>query len=583
MSAKGVKTQILGEQLEDQCTTKQQVLATSITSQASNVKLPDWRVLQMCNTNDITVTPVDTRYDLLQPPSSIRKVNITSQDSPYILKERLGEGGYGRVYLAIDKATGEQVAIKEHRVYQEGLEEELDRTWIEKSNIDYNEIDLLYRWNHPHVMHAKDILLDHEDRILMVLPYALELSSFLESNTVPLDVRVRWIEELVDGMAFIQSQGHFHCDIKPENCFLLPIEKSCTNTTDPHHLKLVVGDLGLSYPYEYRKTDTCGTSHFNPLEMDTYIWNDLADPTDQLIQALDTITYKPQISKVDMYLVGNTALYILSDNNIFGSYSYMKSNPSATTNRILRYIQGEDDVLNLHGGFFQLDEFVKEYPKVASTVRSMLALDPSKRPDTFIDVLVSMDGKITPGSCCEVLPTQSLSDASESDLRVLSKCAKKIIMSLQDIGNYNKTVIQYELLFNVITLLYRAMPMRLLDQSKTEEILQAVLCLAFRLGWIDNVEHLLQLTTLLEVDDMDRIYDVANQITVYLKGTLRFPFLYQVGGTDAHFKDIVKSSVTNPSYFIKLMLQPYHSYTIAKNDIPLDKVSRLHDKIIFQK
>ena len=81
--------------------------------------------------------------DTSQPASQKRFVQEASQLDKYDKKEKLGEGTYGVVYKAINKETGEMVALKKIRLEKE--DDGVPSTAI-------REISLLKGLKHPNIV-----------------------------------------------------------------------------------------------------------------------------------------------------------------------------------------------------------------------------------------------------------------------------------------------------------------------------------------------------------------------------------------------------------------------------------------------
>ena len=76
--------------------------------------------------------------------------NLTSHNlENYEFKSKLGEGTYGVVYKALDKTTGEYVALKKIKLEKE--EDGVPSTAI-------REISLLKGLSHPNVVELKEVL-----------------------------------------------------------------------------------------------------------------------------------------------------------------------------------------------------------------------------------------------------------------------------------------------------------------------------------------------------------------------------------------------------------------------------------------
>lgn len=193
----------------------------------------------------------------------------------YTLTRILGSGGMGTVYLAEDKAVGQQVAIKvvrtsDDEAYNEMLStsQAADRFRQEAravASLDHLHILPLYRYGEEETVYGTQAymvmqyrpegsLLDwQKKRARKVLAEASATSDPLETIQLPPGLPTDWplsIEEAADylmqaasALQYAHDQGIIHRDIKPAN-FLLRFD---TNpTTGTHSAFLLLSDFGLA-------------------------------------------------------------------------------------------------------------------------------------------------------------------------------------------------------------------------------------------------------------------------------------------------------------------------------------------------
>ncbi|KAI8530711.1 hypothetical protein RHMOL_Rhmol11G0080600 [Rhododendron molle] len=125
-----------------------------------------------------------------------------------IIKE-VGDGTFGSVWRAINKQTGEIVAIKKmKRKYY---------SWEEC--INSREVKSLRKMNHPNIVKLKEVIREHD-----ILYFVFE---YMECNLYHLikdrgklfsEAEIRnWCFQVFQGLAYMHQQGYFHRDLKPEN------------------------------------------------------------------------------------------------------------------------------------------------------------------------------------------------------------------------------------------------------------------------------------------------------------------------------------------------------------------------------
>ena len=129
---------------------------------------------------------------------------------PYRLVERLGVGGMGEVYLAIDERLDRRVALKRIRTAGDGSPERRERF--------RREARLAARLNHSSIVQIYDVLAEGEDEVL-VLEYVegTTLRRLVEAAALPPGRAAAIGREIAEGLAEAHRQGIVHRDLKSEN------------------------------------------------------------------------------------------------------------------------------------------------------------------------------------------------------------------------------------------------------------------------------------------------------------------------------------------------------------------------------
>jgi serine/threonine-protein kinase len=147
----------------------------------------------------------------------------------YRVERRLGRGGMGEVFLAVDERLGRRVAIK--RVLQDG-----DPAARERFR---REARAAARLNHSAVVQIYDVLQDEAgDAIVMEYAEGRTLRALLRDGLPPAELAVRLAREIAEGLAAAHAAGLVHRDLKAENVVVTPEE----------HAKIL--DFGLARPVE---------------------------------------------------------------------------------------------------------------------------------------------------------------------------------------------------------------------------------------------------------------------------------------------------------------------------------------------
>lgn len=141
-------------------------------------------------------------------------IDIGTHLGPYVIVDALGSGGMGRVFRARDSRLERDVAIKvladrPHRYHS-------DRERFER------EIKAVAALSHPNILAIFDMgeLGDHRYAVMEFL-HGETLRTSLMRGKLPWKKAVDIGAAIADGLAAAHAQGIIHCDLKPENIFVL--------------------------------------------------------------------------------------------------------------------------------------------------------------------------------------------------------------------------------------------------------------------------------------------------------------------------------------------------------------------------
>ncbi|KAK4973464.1 Protein kinase [Elasticomyces elasticus] len=156
------------------------------------------------------------------PPT--RKANRIEQ---YTILKTLGEGSFGKVKLAIHKATNQQVALKiiaRRKLVTRDMAGRIER-----------EIQYLQLLRHPHIIKLFTVITTPSD-ICMVLEYAGgELFDYIVQNGKMAEDKARkFFQQIVCAVEYCHRHKIVHRDLKPENLLL------------DENLNVKIADFGLS-------------------------------------------------------------------------------------------------------------------------------------------------------------------------------------------------------------------------------------------------------------------------------------------------------------------------------------------------
>jgi serine/threonine protein kinase len=133
----------------------------------------------------------------------------------YLLREKIGSGGFGTVYRGVHAHDEElQVAIK---VIHPFLLEQPDVLVTVRA-----ECRAVDRLDHPNIVRFRDLVVQPDvTAIVLELLQGRDLCALLRAGLPPVDDVVVWMEEVLGALAVAHDKGLIHRDIKPSNLFLV--------------------------------------------------------------------------------------------------------------------------------------------------------------------------------------------------------------------------------------------------------------------------------------------------------------------------------------------------------------------------
>ncbi|GMH61873.1 hypothetical protein TL16_g03350 [Triparma laevis f. inornata] len=127
----------------------------------------------------------------------------------YKITKQLGDGTYGSVLKAVNRQSGEVVAIKKMK--------KKFYTWEECMQL--REVKSLKKLNHPNIIKLKEVIREN-DELFFVFEFmeANLYESMKRRERMFPESKIRNIMyQIFQGLAFMHKHGFFHRDIKPEN------------------------------------------------------------------------------------------------------------------------------------------------------------------------------------------------------------------------------------------------------------------------------------------------------------------------------------------------------------------------------
>ena len=219
----------------------------------------------------------------------------TLNNGKYIIEKKIGAGGFGITYKAIQSGLNRTVCIKEYflsgkcgrnsqakTVFLQDISEEI----YEKYRIAFvKEAQILASLNHPNIVDIIDIF-DENNTSYMVMPFieGTPLQKIIENNgKLQYADAINYIAQITSAIDFIHKQHILHRDIKPDNIMIT------------HDYKAILIDFGNARQFEQ-----------DQVKAHTSIYTRGYAPPEQ---------YSPNTRKgsyTDIYALGATLYFVLT-------------------------------------------------------------------------------------------------------------------------------------------------------------------------------------------------------------------------------------------------------------------------------
>lgn len=137
-----------------------------------------------------------------------------TQIDRYRVETLLGEGGFGRVYLASDDALKRKVAIKVSRLRGKAL--------LDRKDLYIREAQAIAKLSHPNIVDIYDVGETSDIPFFFVSKYidGQSLEERIRSERMPMEEAVRLVATIANTLHYAHQKGIVHRDVKPANIII---------------------------------------------------------------------------------------------------------------------------------------------------------------------------------------------------------------------------------------------------------------------------------------------------------------------------------------------------------------------------
>lgn len=140
-------------------------------------------------------------------------------DQRYTLIDQLGEGGMGVVYRALDRLTGQTVALKSVKTpTQDLMFSSRGDGSVDLRLLLAREFQTLASLRHPNIISVLDYGFDEQRQPFFTMELVENAQTIVEAGlNQPINERLRLVEQLTQALLYLHRRGILHRDLKPAN------------------------------------------------------------------------------------------------------------------------------------------------------------------------------------------------------------------------------------------------------------------------------------------------------------------------------------------------------------------------------
>ncbi len=165
----------------------------------------------------------------------------------YTLIEKIGEGGFGHVYKAEQKSTGQLVAIKLLKIANSEFDQQKRKNQIARFE---RETQLCAEINHPNIVKLIDKGYTSNNEPFAVFEYVTGQTLkdlILQTNGIDPSETGVLMEQVLNALVCAHEKGIVHRDLKPHNIMV-------TKTGSKNHIKILDFGIG-AFTTDFRNND----------------------------------------------------------------------------------------------------------------------------------------------------------------------------------------------------------------------------------------------------------------------------------------------------------------------------------------
>ena len=368
---------------------------------------------------------------------------------------------------------------------------------------DYNEIDILSRFQHPNMLGLIARFIDSKNHIHLILPLADEdLYKRAQKGNYTIDQVLDWMFQILSAVEFLHSNNYYHCDIKTDNILLF-------------NNQALLADFGYVYPLSFTSKVQCGTPFYaSPqclaenhvtVERSKDFENAINESCNQIqgdIYSLGAVFYE----LINHDRLNTTEFDIDNQQWIFNSYN-------STESKILEKISSSETNPHLNSIYKCIYKMTRSSQKDRfKTVREILGCD------VFSDRRYPIPGKVM----YPTIPTIPTIPIRCSNNNLYQEQLKWCLETF-----YSDSVYSVNSWLLLAALLYRFLA--IVDSSKEEQLhilTSACMYLANQItSSVGSKVKLDSLSRVLQIPQRD-ILKIINSIVVEAKGLIRSETIY---------------------------------------------------------